>query len=76
MQPGVLAAIAIVAIAGAALWAVALVDVFQRPDREFPSRGLGANARLFWTFVVVCGSSLGSLLYYLMVMKPYPRRRR
>jgi len=75
MQPAMLVAIALVAIPAAALWAVGLVDVFQRADWEFPRRGPNSNDRLFWTFVVVCLSSIGSLFYYVMVMRPYPRRR-
>jgi hypothetical protein len=76
VQPGVLVPVAFVAIPAATLWAVALVDVFQRADWEFPSRGPGSHDRLFWTFVVVCLSGIGSFFYYLMVMRPYPRRRR
>ena len=75
MQPAVFVAIALVAISAAALWAVALVDVFQRADREFPRRGPDSNDRLFWTFVVVFLSSIGSLWYYLNVMRPFPRHR-
>lgn len=76
MQPAVLVVIVLVAIPAAALWAAALVDVFQRADWEFPRRGPDSNDRLFWTFVVVFFSSIGSLWYYLNVMRPYPRQRR
>ena len=68
--------VAIVVLPLAALWAVALVDVFSRADWEFPSRVPGSNDRLFWTFAVVFLSSLGAFWYYLRVMRPYPRRRR
>jgi amino acid transporter len=76
MRPAALLVILLFATAAAALWAVALVDVFQRDDWEFPRRGPGSNDRLFWTFVVVCLSSIGSFFYYLMVMRPHPRRHR
>jgi hypothetical protein len=76
LQPAVLVAIALFATGAAVLWAVALVDVFRRADWEFPRLGPTSNDRVFWTFVVVCLSAVGSFLYYLVVMRPYPRRRR
>ena len=71
-----LAVVVGVGVPFAALWSWALVDVFQRPDWEFPARRPGSNDHVSWTFVVVVLSGLGSLCYYLMVMKPYPRQRR
>lgn len=68
--------VAIVVLPLAALWAVALVDVFTRADWEFPSRTPGSNDRPFWTFAVVFLSSLGAFWYYMKVMRPYPRQRR
>ena len=76
MQPGSYAVPIILAIAGAAIWAVALVDVFQRAEWEFPARRPGSNNRLLWMFIVVLLSSIGAVVYYFSVMKPYPRQRR
>ena len=59
----------------AVLWTIALVDVFQRSDREFPAGQPGSNPRLFWTFAVLLLSGVGAFFYYVMVMKPYPRQR-
>lgn len=60
------------------LWIVALIDVLQRSDAEFPGAASGnpnANERLVWIVVVLIGSTLGAIIYYFMVMQPYPRRR-
>jgi uncharacterized BrkB/YihY/UPF0761 family membrane protein len=76
MQTAVYAVIAAFSVAGAAIWAVALADVFQRADHEFPPLSSGFDPRLFWTFVVIVLSAVGSFAYYFVVMRPYPRRRR
>lgn len=60
----------------AALWAIALLDVFRRSDWEFPPLESGVDSRLFWTLVVVLLSGIGSFFYYFIVMKPHPRSRR
>lgn len=59
----------------AILWAIALVDVIQRPDEEFPAVRPGFNARLVWSFAVVLLSGIGALFYYVMVMRARPRPR-
>jgi len=76
MQPSSYVVPIVLAIAGAAVWAVALADVFQRAEWEFPARESGSNDRLLWMFVVVLFSGIGAVVYYFMVMKPYPRQRR
>jgi len=58
------------------LWIIALVDVLQRTDAEFPSHQAGSNDRLIWVHVVLLLNGIGALVYYFLVMKPYPRRRR
>lgn len=58
------------------LWAVALADVFQRAEWEFPPLASGADSRTFWLLVVVLMSGIGSFFYYFLVMRPHPRSRR
>lgn len=65
----------IVAIPLCAMWAVALVDVFQRSADEFPPLASGGQSRSMWLLVVILFSGIGSLAYYALVMRPFPRRR-
>jgi hypothetical protein len=58
------------------LWVIALVDVLHRADWEFPSWQPGSNDRIVWAFVVLILNGIGALVYYFMVMKPYPRQHR
>jgi len=76
VQPGLYVVPIVLAIAGAAIWAVALVDVFQRAEWEFPARKSGSNDRLLWMSMVVLFSCIGAVVYYFMVMKTYPRQHR
>ena len=77
LDPGVLTTYlvpaVILAIVGV-LWILALMDVLQRSDEEFPGRP-GVNIRFMWVTIVLFGSGIGAFVYYLMVMRPYPRRR-
>jgi len=60
------------------LWVLALVDVLRRSDAEFPGaiRGMpNENERLIWIVVVLLGSTIGAIVYYFVVMQPYPRER-
>ncbi|HZL06497.1 MAG TPA: PLDc N-terminal domain-containing protein [Coriobacteriia bacterium] len=60
------------------LWVIALIDVLQRSDAEFPGAMKGqpnANERLVWILVVLLGNTLGAIVYYFVVMQPYPRQR-
>ena len=60
-------------------WVVALVDVLQRQDYQFPGVVSGhpnPNERLIWVLVVLLLSGLGAVVYYFMVMRPYPRLSR
>jgi uncharacterized BrkB/YihY/UPF0761 family membrane protein len=80
MQSGALNIGAVVILIGLALplgvlWVIALIDLLQRADYEFPSRPSGRSDRLLWAFVVVLLSGIGSLFYYFMVMRRYPKRR-
>jgi drug/metabolite transporter (DMT)-like permease len=76
MPPVVASVWAIVIAALGVFWMIALNDVSQRPEREFPSLRPDFNDRMFWMFVVFFMNVIGALFYYFMVMKPYPRRRR
>lgn len=58
------------------LWALAAADVLKRADSEFPSYPWGSSTRIVWTYVVLFFAGIGALLYYVQVMRPYPRERR
>lgn len=64
-----------VALPFGVLWAIALADLLQRADWEFPSWQPGSNVRMVWAAVVVVLGGFGALLYYYMVMRIYPRSR-
>lgn len=66
------------ALISAVLWVVALIDVLQRSDNQFPGAMKGApnaNERLVWILVVLLGNGIGAIVYYFVVMQPYPRQR-
>lgn len=58
------------------VWIVALVDLIRRPDWEFPPSRMSMNPRLVWSVIVVLLGGLGGLVYYLWVIRPYPRQPR
>lgn len=57
------------------LWIVALIDVLQRAEWEFPNYRPGSSDKIVWVLVVMLLNGIGAVIYYFMVMKPYPRRR-
>lgn len=60
------------------LWVVALVDVIQRTEAEFPGARQGAynpNEKLIWLLVVILAGIIGAIVYYFVVMRPFPRMR-
>jgi hypothetical protein len=65
----------LIAIAGTVFWIVTLVDVLQRNDWEFPSHQQGSGDRVVWVLVVLLLHIVGAIIYYFVVMKPYPRSR-
>lgn len=65
----------LLAVPFAVLWAVALRDVFLRPEWEFPVMASDIDPKFFWTLVVVLLSGIGALAYYLLVMRIRPRSR-
>ncbi len=65
----------VVGVPLAVLWALALVDLVKRDERDFPPLFPGVDRRVFWTIVVLLMSGIGAFLYYLMVMRPCPRKR-
>ncbi|NTU89271.1 MAG: hypothetical protein HGA54_05095 [Actinobacteria bacterium] len=72
----VLVAAIIVIVPLIVFWAIALADLANRPDWEFPPSYQGPNQRIFWIFVVLFLNVVGATIYYVNVMKPYPRNRR
>jgi hypothetical protein len=66
---------AMIAVAGTVLWIIALVDVLQRKDWEFPSAQPGSNDRVLWVLVVLFTHLIGAIIYYVVVMRPYPRAK-
>lgn len=68
----------VVAAASLVVWVVALADVLQRAPQDFPNVRQGyadPNERLIWMLLVIVLGTLGALLYYLMVMRRYPRAK-
>jgi len=66
-------------VAALVLWFVALVDVIQRDPGQFPNALAGhggTDERLLWILIVVLGGVVGAIVYYFVVMRPYPRRRK
>jgi len=66
----------VIAVASAVVWIVVLIDVLQRDPAEFPNARAGRddpNERLIWILAVVLAGSVGAIIYYFIVMKPYPR---
>lgn len=61
------------------LWIIALIDVAQRTESEFPNATKGTpsgNEQLVWLLVVVLTGIIGAIIYYVVVMRPYPRGRK
>jgi len=64
-----------VSIAG---WIVAIVDVVQRVPEDFPNARAGRddpNERMIWLLIVLLAGVIGAIVYYFVVMKPYPRQK-
>ena len=58
-------------------WLIALDDVLRRPEWEFPPYFARRDYdRTIWIAIVLLGNLIGSIAYYFMVMRPYPRRPR
>lgn len=68
----------VLAMGSIVLWVLALADLAQRTDSEFPSAMEGqpnANERILWLLVVLLAGAVGALVYYLMIIRKVPRRR-
>lgn len=66
----------ILALVGLALWIVAIIDVAQRNEWEFPQAIQGrptGNEKVLWLLVVLLAGMIGAIVYYFSVMKKYPR---
>ncbi len=66
----------VIAVALTVLWVVALIDVLQRTDQEFPGWQPGSSSKVVWVLVVLLLHGLGALIYYFTIMSSHPRRRR
>ncbi len=67
--------LALLGAAFAVLWIVALIDLFQRDEWDFPPMRPGVNPRVVWAVIVLLFSGFGALAYYVLVMRTRPRRR-
>lgn len=59
------------------IWIIGLIDVVQRLPEEFPNARAGRddpNERILWLLIVLLVGGIGAIVYYFVVMKPYPRR--
>jgi hypothetical protein len=57
-------------------WIVAVVDVVQRAPEDFPNACSGRDdpsERMIWLLIVLLVGVIGAVVYYFIVMKPYPR---
>lgn len=60
------------------LWIMAIVDVISRHEWEFPNALQGRpnpNDRLMWVLVVLLAGVIGAVVYYFVVMKPFPLKK-
>jgi heme/copper-type cytochrome/quinol oxidase subunit 2 len=67
-----------VGVAGMVLWIIAIIDVAQRKVNEFPNAQKGAespNEQIVWVLVVVLTGIVGAIIYWVVVMRPYPRAK-
>jgi hypothetical protein len=51
---------------------MSLVDLAQRTDVEFPNNVSG-QAKLTWLLIVLLTGIIGGFVYYVMIMRKYPR---
>ena len=71
--------ILLASIAGVVFWVFMIVDVAQRLDSEFTGAMQGRpspNEKMVWLLVVLLGGVVGAVVYYVIVMRPYPRAPR
>lgn len=57
------------------LWVLAIVDAATRNDWEYPNALQGrpsTNDKMMWLLVVILAGVVGALVYYFVVMRPYP----
>jgi len=67
--------IPLLAIGTMVLWVLAIVDAATRNDWEYPNAIQGrpsTNDKMMWLLVVILAGIVGALVYYFVVMRPYP----
>lgn len=61
------------------LWIIAVIDVVQRNDWEFPNalegRPASSNDKTMWLLIVLLAGSIGAIVYYFTIMKKYPLKK-
>jgi hypothetical protein len=60
------------------LWIMAIIDVISRHDWEFPNALQGRpnpNDKMLWVLVVLLAGVIGAVVYYFVVMKPFPLKK-
>jgi NhaP-type Na+/H+ or K+/H+ antiporter len=73
-----LAFIILIGLALFALWIIAIIDLVQRKDDEFP--GQSSNAKTTWLIILLVSwafnfSGIAAIIYYFVVMKKMPRKK-
>ncbi len=61
-----------------ALWIIAIIDLVQRKDNEFPNAS--ANSKTTWLVILLVSwafnfSGIAAIIYYFVVMKKMPRNK-
>ncbi|MBN1618033.1 PLDc N-terminal domain-containing protein [Candidatus Dojkabacteria bacterium] len=59
--------VAIFILAGLSFWIWMVIDLVQRKVDEFPNKN--QNDRTMWMLIVLLGSTIGALVYYMVVYK-------
>lgn len=57
-----------------AFWIVMLIDVIRREENEFP--GTGKDQKMLWLLIVILTSYLGAAIYYFMIYKKAPLKKK
>ncbi|MDD3648293.1 MAG: PLD nuclease N-terminal domain-containing protein [Candidatus Dojkabacteria bacterium] len=55
------------------LWIWMLVDLINRDEDSFPSKG--GDQKVLWILILIFGNWIGALVYYLVVYKKDSRKK-